>query len=103
MGSPQWVALAAREVADLLPLQGQPLCPHCTRQPGAMPQYHFGHRDRIARIETRLRHFPTLALAGSALHGVGVPGCIQSGTAASERLVQALSRMVSKACEPAAT
>ena len=103
LSSQQLIALAEREVADLLRIQGQPLFRHCTRQPGAMPQYHVGHRDRVARIEARLQQFPTLALAGSALHGVGVPGCIQSGTAAAERLVQALSRVTSKACEPVAT
>ena len=33
----------------------------------------------VAAIETALRAYPGLALAGAALHGVGIPACIGSG------------------------
>jgi oxygen-dependent protoporphyrinogen oxidase len=79
--------LAELEVADLLQIRGEPILRTAIRQRQAMPQYHVGHRDRVARIETRLERFPTLRFAGSALDGVGVPACIQSGEAAAMRLL----------------
>ena len=40
------------------------------RHPNSMPQYHVGHEALIKRIDASLSQFPTLALAGSAYHGV---------------------------------
>jgi oxygen-dependent protoporphyrinogen oxidase len=56
-----------------------------------MPQYHVGHLDRIARIESLAAHHPTLGLAGNAYRGVGIPQCIASGCVAAERIVSALA------------
>ena len=56
------------------------------RWPTAMPQYHVGHLDRVARIESLVEKLPTLALAGNAYRGVGVPQCIASGEAAAEKV-----------------
>ena len=86
----QLLELAQWEISELLGIQGEPLLRHITRQTHAMPQYHVGHTERIARINGRLKSFPTLALAGNSLNGVGVPGCIESGQQAAERIVDAL-------------
>ncbi|QDV47058.1 Protoporphyrinogen oxidase [Stieleria neptunia] len=85
----QLLELAHWEVAKLLDIEGEPLMRHITRQRHAMPQYHVGHRNRIAKINQRLEWFPTLALAGGSLSGVGVPSCIESGQKAAERIVAA--------------
>jgi oxygen-dependent protoporphyrinogen oxidase len=55
-----------------------------------MPQYHVGHEARIGRIETSLQPFPTLALAGSAYHGVGISDCVRTGEVAAEKIVNHL-------------
>ena len=51
-----------------------------------MPQYHVGHRERVAHIEARAATLSNFALAGNAYHGVGVPDCIHSGQRAAERI-----------------
>src|SRR5205814_10233337 len=51
---------------------------------GALPQYAPGHLDRVAALRAGLP--PTLALAGAAYDGVGIPACIRSGLAAAERI-----------------
>jgi len=56
-----------------------------------MPQYHVGHRQRVARVDARLKKFPTLALAGSGLYGVGVPRCVESAESAAEQILQQLN------------
>jgi len=56
-----------------------------------MPQYHVGHGARVERIETELRQFPSIALAGSAYHGVGIADCVRTGEDAAERIFAALT------------
>jgi len=77
-------------LARMLRIRARPLEAMVSRYPHSMPQYHVGHLARIDRIETALAAFPTLALAGNAYHGTGIPDCIASGDAAAERLVRAL-------------
>ncbi|MGB7323542.1 MAG: protoporphyrinogen oxidase [Rubripirellula sp.] len=98
----QLMELAHWELAKLLDIQDEPLMRHITRQTNAMPQYHVGHKDRIAKITQRLDLFPTLALAGSSLSGVGVPGCIESGQKAAKRVAAAI-RNRSRTPEPTHT
>jgi oxygen-dependent protoporphyrinogen oxidase len=45
----------------------------------------------MERIEARLATLPSLALAGSAYRGVGIPQVILSGSQAAERIVRAAS------------
>ncbi len=84
------IELAEREIADVLGVKGSPVFRDVTMQTRAMPQYHVGHRQRIERIRRHLDPHESLAIAGSAIDGVGVPGCIESGERASERVVKAV-------------
>ncbi len=87
----QLIRLAERELEELLGISHPPVLRELTMQVQAMPQYHVGHCERVETIEKRLASYPTLALAGSALRGVGVPGCIDSGEKAAERIANALA------------
>ena len=62
---------------------------HVQRWGGGLPQYAPGHLDRVAAIEQDLP--AGLAVAGAALHGVGVPACIATARAAAERVAAALA------------
>jgi oxygen-dependent protoporphyrinogen oxidase len=55
-----------------------------------MAQYAVGHKDRIARINSRLAGLPGLRLAGNAYDGIGVPDCIRLGRKAAKELVTAM-------------
>ncbi len=85
------VDLVAGELGTLLgrPL-GEPVDSHVQRWGGALPQYAPGHLDRVRRARAALADTPTLALAGAAYDGIGIPACIRSGGAAAERLAAAL-------------
>jgi protoporphyrinogen/coproporphyrinogen III oxidase len=78
------------ELADILGVRGEPTFVRVSRHEGAMPQYHVGHLDRVARIKTLLAAHPRLALAGNAYDGVGIPDCIESGENAAERALSAV-------------
>jgi oxygen-dependent protoporphyrinogen oxidase len=88
--------LVARARADLAVLAGiaaAPVAVHVQRWGGGLPQYAVGHLDRVRAIEEALP--AGVAVAGSALHGVGVPACIATGRAAAERSAAALVPAVS--------
>jgi oxygen-dependent protoporphyrinogen oxidase len=85
------LSLVRRAVEALLGIRGDPCFRHVAHWPDTMPQYHVGHRDLVARVETRLRHWPTLSLAGNAYHGVGIPDCIHSGRQAAEQIARCFS------------
>ncbi len=78
------------ELASLLGVTAKPILSRIWRHPNSMPQYHIGHDARVQRIETALNSFPTLALAGSAYHGVGIADCVRTGEEAAEKVLAAL-------------
>ena len=84
--------LVARVRSDLATLTGvtaDPLAVHVQRWGGGLPQYGVGHLDRVSAIE---RGLPAgVAVAGAALHGVGVPACVATARTAAERAVAGIS------------
>ncbi len=72
------VAALLDDLAMTMGVRGPPTEVRVSRWPRSFPQYRPGHLDRIAVAEATLP--PTIALAGAALRGVGVPACIHSGT-----------------------
>jgi oxygen-dependent protoporphyrinogen oxidase len=71
----------------LLRIEGEPVFVDIAHWPGTMPQYHVGHKERVAHIRSQLMQFPHLELAGNAYAGVGIPDCIHSGETAIERIL----------------
>jgi len=72
------------ELTSLLGVTAAPIFSRIWRHPHSMPQYHVGHEVLVKRIEGALQPFPTLTLAGSAYHGVGISDCVRTGEAAAE-------------------
>jgi oxygen-dependent protoporphyrinogen oxidase len=79
--------LAARELRELICATGNPDLTRVIRWRHAMPQYHLGHKQRIAAIDLRLERYPHLALAGNSYRGVGIPFCIHSGEEAAANVL----------------
>jgi oxygen-dependent protoporphyrinogen oxidase len=81
--------LVARARVDLATLHGitaTPVEAVVQRWGGGLPQYAVGHLDRVRRIEQAVAGVAGLAVAGSALHGVGVPACVATARAAAETI-----------------
>ncbi|MEU4340631.1 protoporphyrinogen oxidase [Nocardia sp. NPDC023852] len=81
--------LVTAAAEDLSTVTGAAIAP-CSavvqRWPGGLAQYAPGHTARIAAVETEIGSLDGLAVAGAYLHGVGVPACVASGTAAAHRI-----------------
>ena len=82
----QLVDLAVTEATALIGATGRPRFVQVDRWAHAMPQYHVGHADRVARIEAAVARHARLALAGAAYRGVGIPQVIASGRAAAHKI-----------------
>lgn len=81
---------ARTELRETLGVRATPRSHRIHRWPHAMPQYHLGHPARLERIEQRLAARPTLALAGAAYRGIGIPDCIISGERAAGKVAKSL-------------
>jgi protoporphyrinogen/coproporphyrinogen III oxidase len=89
-------ALAATVHRELSTLVGRslpaPVATVVQRWGGALPQYAPGHLARVARVRAALHAaHPTLALAGAAYDGVGIPVCVKSGETAADDVLKALA------------
>jgi oxygen-dependent protoporphyrinogen oxidase len=82
------VARTRADLAEVAGLRAAPVAVHVQRWGGGLPQYGVGHLDRVRTIEVGLP--AGLAVAGSALHGVGVPACVATARAAAERVAAGL-------------
>ena len=66
-------------VSQVLGARSAPFLRHLVRWRDAMPTYTVGHLDRVRAVAEALADSPQLRVAGSALHGVGVPDCLADG------------------------
>jgi oxygen-dependent protoporphyrinogen oxidase len=85
------VAAVRGDLAELTGVTATPLDSLVTRWGGGLPQYGVGHLDIVEEIERAVATVPGLAVAGAALHGVGLPGCVASAGLAAARIVQQVS------------
>ena len=59
----------------------------------AMPQYNLGHSNLIKTINHRTEDLGTVAVAGNAYDGIGIPDCIKSGQKAAEIILTSVTRI----------
>lgn len=78
------------ELRGILGITAEPLFSRVNKWREAMAQYNVGHLDRLQRIEALRLKFVTLALAGNAYRGIGVPDCIRSGREAALQIMSVL-------------
>ncbi len=76
----------AAHVSQVLGARSAPFLRHLVRWRDAMPVYTVGHLDRVRAVAESLADTPQLRVAGSALHGVGVPDCLADGRKAGSEL-----------------
>jgi protoporphyrinogen/coproporphyrinogen III oxidase len=79
----------AEELTVLLPRFGAPAETLVQRWPEGLPQYRVGHHERVARARTAAARY-SLALAGNAYDGVGIPASIGSGRRAARDVLERL-------------
>jgi oxygen-dependent protoporphyrinogen oxidase len=81
------LGIVREELRQILGLSAEPLFTRIYRWPMAMAQYAVGHLERLQRIESLLKPWPGLALAGNAYRGIGIPDCVHSGEVAAHQVL----------------
>ena len=87
------VELVLGDLTDLLGVTDPPVDARVSRWGGGLPQYGVAHLELVAEVERAVAEVPGLAIAGAALHGVGVPACVATGQAAATGITQDLLRV----------
>jgi oxygen-dependent protoporphyrinogen oxidase len=80
------------ELRRSMGIQAAPVMHHIIRWPRAIPQYHLGHRQRIAWIDNRLARHAGLFLGGNAYRGVALNDCIEQAGLVAEQAARFLAR-----------
>ncbi|MEQ1826824.1 MAG: protoporphyrinogen oxidase [Pirellula sp.] len=88
----QLLAIARKEVLELLGANSLPRWQSLVRWNESMPQYLVGHRELVASIHKSLEQEPTLRLAGNAYEGVGIPQCIRQARQTAEHFAALFGR-----------
>lgn len=85
------IAAAVSEVSQHLGLDLAPTAVRLTRWPSAFPQYRPGHLARVAELDAALAaDMPGVRIAGASYRGIGIPACVQQGTAAADAVLRHL-------------
>lgn len=88
----QLLAAVRGDLRRAMRIQAPPAFHRIIRWPRAIPQYHLGHLERVARIEGRLARHPGLFLGGNAYRGVALNDCIEQAGILAEQVVHHLHR-----------
>jgi oxygen-dependent protoporphyrinogen oxidase len=70
------VALATRELEEMMHIRVRPVFTHVFRFRGASPQPTLGHLGRVRRVREELARWPGLHVTGSGF-AIGIPDCIK--------------------------
>jgi oxygen-dependent protoporphyrinogen oxidase len=82
----------AKDLATTIGVEAPPAAVRMSRWPRSLPQFAPGHIDRMATIDDRLaKAAPGLMVTGAFRHGVGIPACIRSGSAAAAAAAERLA------------
>ena len=82
------VDTAIGAVRDLLQIRGEPCLVDICRHKSAIPQYHQGHTEKIARIRSAVDSVPGLHLVGNYLEGVSLNDCVRLGARVAGEVAQ---------------
>jgi len=82
------IAVVREDLRQIIQLTAEPLLARVYRWKRAMAQYGVGHLERLERIERLRQQIPSLALAGNAYRGIGVPDCVRSGQSSAAEILK---------------
>lgn len=79
------------ELRQAMGVTATPIFHRIVRWHRAIPQYHLGHGERVARIAAQTRQHAGLFLAGNAYHGVALNDCTEQAERLAPQIVAAVN------------
>jgi oxygen-dependent protoporphyrinogen oxidase len=86
------IAAVHADLQAAVGVRSAPVFHHLVRWQRAIPQYHVGHLQRVARIEARRAAYPGLLLGGNAYRGVALNDCVEQAGVLTEQMGRELAR-----------
>jgi oxygen-dependent protoporphyrinogen oxidase len=86
------LAAVRGELRAAMAVTADPVFVRVVRWERAIPQYHLGHRERVAWIEERARRHPGLVLGGNAYHGVAMNDCTEQAALLAQEIVSRIDK-----------
>ena len=74
------------ELSQVMSVRAAPVFHEVVRWTKAIPQYHLGHLERVARIEEHAARHPGLHLGGNAYRGVALNDCVEQAGVLAGRI-----------------
>jgi oxygen-dependent protoporphyrinogen oxidase len=85
------LAAVRAELRLALRVEAEPVFHRIVRWERAIPQYHVGHRERLARVEAFAARHAGLFLGGNAYRGVALNDCTEQAGVLASRVVDFLA------------
>lgn len=79
---------ATQALGHLLNISGEPILVDTIRYQAAIPQYHAGHRERIARFRNAVAQHKGLHVVGNYLDGASLNDCVRVANACAMEIVE---------------
>jgi oxygen-dependent protoporphyrinogen oxidase len=93
------LAAVRAELRAAQAISAEPVFHRIVRWEKAIPQYHLGHLERVARVEELARRYPGLFLAGNAYRGVAMNDCTEQAVVLAEQVGQFIASRQEEALE----
>ncbi len=71
------IPLLQTEFENIMQCSGKPAYTHLTKWENAIPQYTMQYHQYASAIEKLEKAFPGFVVAGSSVHGISVPDCVE--------------------------
>jgi len=85
-------SLVHREISPILAIAAEPVFSNVAVWPRALPQYNFGHSDRLAAVAKLLGNHPGIWLAGNYLRGPAIGSCVEQALDVADEAREALEK-----------
>ena len=86
------LAAVRAELRLALGVNAEPVFHRIVRWERAIPQYHVGHRERLARIDALAARHAGLFLGGNAYRGVALNDCTEQAELVASQMVKFLGK-----------
>ncbi len=82
--------ICIEDVTKVLGVKKEPNMVQCFKVLKAIPQYHVGHREKVAKIEEITSKLGNIYIGGNVLYGIGLNDCTKTSKIIAEKIAEKL-------------
>ena len=82
--------ICLEDVKNVLGVKKEPYMVQYFKVMRAIPQYHVGHREKVAKIEDITSKLGNIYIGGNVLYGIGLNDCTKTSKMIAEKIAEKL-------------